>query len=45
MAAAQPAEKPEMPEIWPDTYNVGYIHQFLLESTHKIHYQQQNHWV
>ena len=27
----------EMSEVWPDTYNEGYIHQFQSEPTHKIH--------
>ena len=27
----------EMSEVWPDTYNERYIHQFQPEATHKIH--------
>ena len=26
----------EMSEVWPDTYDEGYIHQFQPEPTHKI---------
>ena len=26
----------EMSEVWPDTYNEGYIHQFQPEPTHKL---------
>ena len=37
MVAAQAAKTIEMSEAWPDTYNEGYIHQFQLEPTHKIH--------
>ena len=34
-----------MSEVWPDTYNEGYAHQFQPEPIHKIHYQQQKHWI
>ena len=27
----------EMREVWPETYNEGYIHQFQTEPTYKIH--------
>ena len=38
MAVAQAAEKhKEMSEVWRDTYDEGYIHQFQFEPTHKIH--------
>ena len=32
-------------EVWPDTYDEGYIHLFQSELTHKIHSQQKKHWV
>ena len=35
----------EISEAWPDTFDEGYIHQFQSEPTHKIHEQQQKHWV
>ena len=35
----------EMGEASPDTFDEGYIYQFQPESTHKIHEQQQKHWV
>ena len=34
-----------MSEVWPDSYNEGYTHQLWPEPTHKIHLQQQKHWV
>ena len=34
MAAAQAAE---ISEVWPDTYDEGYVHQFQPEPTHKIY--------
>ena len=37
VAAVQAAENQEMSEASPDTFNVGYIHQFHPEPTHKIH--------
>ena len=36
MAAVQAAEN-YGDEVWPDTYDEAYIHQFHLEPTHKIH--------
>ena len=33
----------EKSEVWPDTYDEGYINQFQTEPTHKIHEQQQKH--
>ena len=35
----------EMSEAWPHIYDEGYIFQFQPEPTHKIHQQQQNHWL
>ena len=32
-------------EVWPDTYDEGYIHQFQPELAHKIPYQQWKHLV
>ena len=38
MAAAHKKLKTmEMSEAWPDIFYDGYIHQFELELTHKIH--------
>ena len=35
----------EMNEAWPDTFDEGYIYQFQPEPAHKIHEQQQKHWI
>ena len=37
MAAAQAVENQGDEEVWPDTLNEGYIHQFQPEPTHKSH--------
>ena len=45
MAQHKQLKTMEMSEAWPDIYNEEYIHQFQSELTHKIHWQQQKHWV
>ena len=35
----------KMSEAWPETFNEECIHQFQSEPTHKIHWEQQKHWV